>query len=47
MTGLVLTLSPNSWPPFYTLLDLDLETSAGEASVRIPCDVDNSYGWQL
>lgn len=36
-----------NWPPSYTLLDLDLETSSGEASVRIPCDVDNSYGYQL
>lgn len=36
-----------NWPPFYTPLDLGLETSAGEASVRIPCDVDDSYGYQL
>lgn len=36
-----------NWPPFYTALDLGLETSAGAASVRIPCDVDDSYGYQL
>lgn len=36
-----------NWPPYYEQLDLDVETSAGEASVRIPCDVDNSYGFQL
>ncbi|KAJ4387307.1 hypothetical protein N0V93_007896 [Gnomoniopsis smithogilvyi] len=36
-----------NWPPFYTPLDLSLETSAGAASVRIPCDVDDSYGYQF
>lgn len=36
-----------NWPPFYTPLALDIETSAGEASVRVPCDVDDSYGFQL
>lgn len=36
-----------NWPPYYEQLDLDLETSAGEASVRIPCDADSSYGFQL
>lgn len=36
-----------NWPPYYEQLSLDLETSAGEASVRIPCDADSSYGFQL
>ncbi|PSR81649.1 Ser-Thr-rich glycosyl-phosphatidyl-inositol-anchored membrane family-domain-containing protein [Coniella lustricola] len=36
-----------NWPPYYEQLALDLEVSAGEASVRIPCDVDNSYGYQF
>lgn len=36
-----------NWPPYYQALDLDLETTTGEASVRIPCDVDDSYGYQL
>lgn len=36
-----------NWPPYYTPLALDLETSSGEASVRVPCDVDDSYGFQL
>ncbi|KUI59152.1 Serine/threonine-rich protein adg2 [Cytospora mali] len=36
-----------NWPPFYTPLAVDVETSAGEASVRVPCDVDSSYGFQF
>lgn len=36
-----------NWPPYYEQLALDLETSAGEASVRVPCDADSSYGFQL
>ncbi|ROV91099.1 hypothetical protein VPNG_09920 [Cytospora leucostoma] len=36
-----------NWPPYYTPLALDLETSSGEASVRVPCDVDDSYGFQF
>ncbi|CAN8105509.1 unnamed protein product [Discula destructiva] len=35
-----------NWPPFYTALDV-VQTSAGEASVRVPCDVDTSYGYQF
>lgn len=36
-----------NWPPYYKPLALDLETSAGAASVRVPCDADSSYGFQL
>ncbi|ROV90342.1 hypothetical protein VMCG_09752 [Cytospora schulzeri] len=36
-----------NWPPYYEPLALDLETTTGEASVRIPCDVDSSYGYQF
>lgn len=36
-----------NWPPYYELLALNQEVSAGEASVRIPCDIDDSYGYQL
>ncbi|KAF3763406.1 hypothetical protein M406DRAFT_262788, partial [Cryphonectria parasitica EP155] len=36
-----------NWPPYYQELDLDVDTSAGEASVRIPCDVDSAYGYQF
>lgn len=36
-----------NWPPSYQLLAEDLETSAGQANVRVPCNVDNSWGYQL
>ena len=36
-----------NWPPFYTSLAQGVETSAGETTVRVPCDVDDSYGFQL
>lgn len=36
-----------NWPPYYTPLDLDIDTTTGEASVRVPCEVEASYGFQL
>jgi hypothetical protein len=36
-----------NWPPYYQLLAENVETSSAAASVRVPCDVDNSYGYQL
>ena len=36
-----------NFPPFYTPLALDVETAAGAYDVRIPCDVDSSYGYQF
>ena len=36
-----------NWPPFYTPLAYHVETAAGQAKVKIPCSVDNSYGYQL
>ena len=36
-----------NWPPLYTPLAYDVETSSGELEVTIPCDVDTSYGYQL
>lgn len=36
-----------NWPPYYQALDLDTDATIGETSVRIPCDVDDSYGYQL
>lgn len=36
-----------NWPPYYQAVDFDLDTSTGEASVRVPCDVDDAYGYQL
>lgn len=36
-----------NWPPFYTALEYDVETISGDVSVRIPCDVDAGYGYQL
>ncbi|KUI55655.1 hypothetical protein VP1G_03016 [Cytospora mali] len=36
-----------AWPPYYEGLAYDINTSAGEFTVRIPCHVDNGEGWQL
>lgn len=36
-----------NFPPFYTPLALDIDTSLSEYSVRVPCSVDDSYGFQL
>jgi len=36
-----------TWPPFYQLVAEDLETATGAATVKIPCDLDNSWGWQF
>lgn len=36
-----------NWPPSYQLLAENVETGSGAASVRVPCNVDNSYGYQL
>ncbi|KAK1998004.1 extracellular proline-serine rich protein [Colletotrichum falcatum] len=36
-----------NWPPFYTLLAENIETSAGAASIDVPCSVQNSYGYQF
>ncbi|KAK7747445.1 hypothetical protein SLS53_001700 [Cytospora paraplurivora] len=36
-----------AWPPYYEGLAYGLDTTAGEATVRIPCHIDNGDGWQL
>ncbi|KAK0730911.1 Ser-Thr-rich glycosyl-phosphatidyl-inositol-anchored membrane family-domain-containing protein [Lasiosphaeris hirsuta] len=36
-----------NWPPLYTPLAYDIETSAGWATVKVPCGVDTSYGYQF
>lgn len=36
-----------NWPPFYTPLAYNVETAAGQTKVKVPCSVDNSYGYQL
>lgn len=36
-----------TWPPYYEALEYDIDTTAGEATVRIPCHIDNGEGWQL
>ncbi|KAK1829934.1 Ser-Thr-rich glycosyl-phosphatidyl-inositol-anchored membrane family-domain-containing protein [Podospora conica] len=36
-----------NWPPFYTPLAFDVETAAGQTKVKVPCAVDNSYGYQF
>ena len=36
-----------NWPPMYTPLALNVETASGAASVQVPCNIDNSFGYQL
>lgn len=36
-----------NWPPLYTPVAYNIEAAAGAASVRVPCHVDNSWGYQL
>ncbi|KAK0734734.1 Ser-Thr-rich glycosyl-phosphatidyl-inositol-anchored membrane family-domain-containing protein [Lasiosphaeria miniovina] len=36
-----------NWPPLYVPLVLDVETTAGEIEVTVPCDVDSSWGYQF
>lgn len=36
-----------NWPPYYAPVSFDVDATTGEASVRVPCDVDPSYGYQL
>lgn len=35
------------WPPFYTQVASDVQTTDGEYDVTVPCDVDSSWGFQL
>ena len=35
------------WPPFYTQVASDVQTSEGEHKVTVPCDVNSSWGFQL
>lgn len=35
------------WPPYYEGLAYGVDTTAGKATVRIPCHIDNGEGWQL
>jgi len=36
-----------NWPPMYAPLALNVETASGAASVQVPCNIDNSFGYQL
>ncbi|RKU40687.1 hypothetical protein DL546_000798 [Coniochaeta pulveracea] len=36
-----------NWPPSYQLLAENVETGSGAASVRVPCNIDNSWGYQF
>jgi hypothetical protein len=36
-----------NWPPYYAPLAYNVETSSGEIDVKLPCNIDNSYGYQL
>ena len=36
-----------NWPPFYTQIASDVETSAGQHDVAVPCAVASSGGFQL
>ncbi|KAH6853978.1 Ser-Thr-rich glycosyl-phosphatidyl-inositol-anchored membrane family-domain-containing protein [Chaetomium sp. MPI-CAGE-AT-0009] len=35
------------WPPFYTQVASDVQTSEGEHQVTVPCDVNSSWGFQF
>ncbi|KAK4245678.1 Ser-Thr-rich glycosyl-phosphatidyl-inositol-anchored membrane family-domain-containing protein [Corynascus novoguineensis] len=35
------------WPPFYTQVASDVQTSAGEHEVTVPCSVNTSWGFQF
>ncbi|KAL2137271.1 hypothetical protein VTI74DRAFT_5002 [Chaetomium olivicolor] len=35
------------WPPFYTQVASDVQTSEGEHQVTVPCDVNTSWGFQF
>jgi len=35
------------WPPFYTQVASDVPTDAGEWKVKVPCDVNTSWGFQF
>lgn len=35
------------WPPFYTQIASDVQTSAGQHNVTVPCAVSSSWGFQL
>ncbi|KAK4451404.1 Ser-Thr-rich glycosyl-phosphatidyl-inositol-anchored membrane family-domain-containing protein [Podospora aff. communis PSN243] len=36
-----------NWPPYYAPLAYNVETSSGEIDVKLPCNIDNSYGYQF
>lgn len=36
-----------NFPPYYTLLAEDIDTSLSSYNVRIPCSADSSFGFQL
>lgn len=36
-----------NWPPYYAPLAYNVETSSGEIEVKLPCNIDNSEGYQL
>ncbi|KAK4129153.1 hypothetical protein N657DRAFT_630103 [Parathielavia appendiculata] len=35
------------WPPFYTQVASDVQTTEGEHEVTVPCDVNTSWGFQF
>jgi hypothetical protein len=35
------------WPPFYTQVASDVQTTEDEHQVTVPCDVNTSWGFQL
>lgn len=36
-----------NWPPYYAPVSFGVDSTTGETSVRVPCDVNPSYGYQL
>lgn len=36
-----------NWPPYYAPVSYGVDATTGETSIKVPCDVDPSYGYQL
>ncbi|KAG8162182.1 hypothetical protein KVR01_007947 [Diaporthe batatas] len=36
-----------NWPPYYAPVSFGVDSTTGETSVKVPCDVNPSYGYQF
>lgn len=36
-----------NWPPYYAPVSFGVDSTTGATSVKVPCDVNPSYGYQL